>query len=41
VLDELDGAAGGAENHSAVAALVKLITGVTSWGEGRGRERGE
>jgi hypothetical protein len=27
VLDELDGAAGGAENHSAVAALVKLLTG--------------
>jgi hypothetical protein len=28
VLDELDGAAGGADNHSAVAALVKLLTGV-------------
>ena len=27
VLDELDGASGGAEGHSAVAALVKLVTG--------------
>jgi hypothetical protein len=27
VLDELDGAAHGAEGHSAVGALVKLVTG--------------
>lgn len=27
MLDELDGAAGGTEAHSAVAALVKLLTG--------------
>lgn len=40
VLDELDGAAGGAENHSAVAALVKLITGVTLRGECRGEREG-
>lgn len=28
VLDELDGAAGGGEAHNAVAAVVKLVTGV-------------
>lgn len=27
VLDELDGAANGSEGHSAVAAIIKLITG--------------
>lgn len=30
VLDELDGAAHGAEGHSAVAALVKLVTGAAA-----------
>jgi hypothetical protein len=35
ILDELDGAAGGAEGHSAVAALVKLVAGEAASGRCR------